>query len=161
LVCDEALIGVLSLYSTEVNGFNDDHKRIIEAVARQIAHTFKSAVEFDGASRRDHLTGLPNLDQLEQFVGARGGIVQQSPFTLLFIDIVELKDINTRYGRIVGDEALRHVVRHATAGLRLAKILFRYGRLVALLNDTNSESARIISERIREKIRNLPVTSWA
>ena len=42
LLCDDELIGVLALYSAESNGFNDDHKRIIEAVARQIAHTFKS-----------------------------------------------------------------------------------------------------------------------
>src|SRR5258705_2574490 len=36
LVFDDELVGVLSLYSAEVDGFADDHKRIIEAVARQI-----------------------------------------------------------------------------------------------------------------------------
>ena len=61
LLFEEQLIGVLSLYSDKVTGFNDDHKRIIEAVSRQIAHTFKSVAEFDGTSRRDTLTGLQNL----------------------------------------------------------------------------------------------------
>jgi len=43
LVFDDELIGVLSLYSGEPNGFNDDHRRIIEAVARQAAPALKSA----------------------------------------------------------------------------------------------------------------------
>ena len=158
LLFDDELIGVLSLYSAELNGFNEDHKRIIEVVARQIAHIFKSATEFDNASRRDTLTGLPNLKQLEQFVDATGvrHLVQKSAFTLLFIAIVDLKQINASHGRTVGDEVLLHVVRHATAGLRLADILFRYGsdEFVALLNDTNSESARIVGSRIREGVRN-------
>jgi len=162
LISEDVLIGVMSLYSFETNGFNDDHKRVIEAVARQIGHTFKSAVEFDGASRRDALTGLPNLQQLEQFVDVRGvrSSDDELAFTLLFIDIVSLKEINNRHGRSVGDDALRHVVHYATAGLRIADILFRYGsdELVALLNDTHVDSARLIGERIRETIRTTPLS---
>lgn len=162
LVFNDALIGVLSLYSNQLNGFNDDHKRVIEVVARQIAYIFKNATEFDSASRRDTLTGLPNLEQLEQFVDAPGlkGHMQRSAFTLLFIDVVDLKRINATHGRKVGDAALVHVVRHATAGLRLADILFRYGsdEFVALLNDTNADSAVIVGERIREGLRSHPMT---
>jgi putative nucleotidyltransferase with HDIG domain len=58
LVFDDELVGVLSLYSAEVDGFADDHKRIIEAVARQIAPALKSAAEAEGDSRRDPLTSL-------------------------------------------------------------------------------------------------------
>ena len=161
LICDEALVGVMSLYSTETNGFNDDHKRIIEAVARHIARTFRSAVEFDGSSRRDLLTGLPSLRQLEQFVDARGSnlTAHASSFTLLFVDIVGLEEINSRHGRKTGDDAIRHVARHATSGLRIADILFRSqsDELVALLNDTEAESAANAGERIRAAIRANPL----
>jgi GAF domain-containing protein len=58
LVFDDELVGVLSLYSAEVDGFADDHRPIIEAVARQIAPTLKSAAEAEAASRRDPLTSL-------------------------------------------------------------------------------------------------------
>src|SRR4051812_16864859 len=83
LVFNEELIGVLSLYSTQVNGFNDDHRRAIEALARQVAHIVKHATEFDSTSRRDALTGLPNLQQLEQFVDAVGvqNLIQNSAAT--------------------------------------------------------------------------------
>src|SRR5262249_25302825 len=38
---DDKLIGVLTLYTGEATAFNDDHRRIVEVVARQIAHTFR------------------------------------------------------------------------------------------------------------------------
>ena len=65
---DDRLIGVLSLYSNELNGFNDDHRRIIEVVAGQIAHTFSRAIEFENSSRRDSVTGLPHLEQLATLI---------------------------------------------------------------------------------------------
>jgi diguanylate cyclase (GGDEF)-like protein len=162
MICDDELIGVLTLYSVDVQGFNDDHKRIVEAVARQIAHTFKSAMKYDETSRRDALTGLPNLQQLEQFIDTKGGDrvqTQKSAFTLLFIDVNGLKEINIRYGRTAGDNVLRHVVKHSTAGLRVADILFRCGsdELVALLNDTTVDAARSIGEGIQQAIRTTPV----
>ena len=161
LLADDALVGVLTLYSSELNGFNDDHGRIIEAVARQIAHTFKSATAYECSSRRDALTGLPNRVQLEQFVDATGieRFVQKPEFALLLIDVVGLKQINVLHGRAVGDEVLHHVVRHSTAGLRLADILFRYGsdEFIALLNETNFEAARIVARRIRDGIRSNPL----
>src|SRR5205823_4488630 len=124
LLSKDELVGVLSLYSVERNGFNDDHRRVIEAVARQVAHIFKSATDFDRHSRRDALTGLPNLRQLEQLVDVSSiqHFVQGLSFTLLFVDVVDLKHINELHGRSAGDDALVHVVRHATASLRLADI---------------------------------------
>lgn len=165
LICDDELIGVLALYSAESKGFNDDHTRIIEAVAQQIAHMFKSSAEFEGTPRRDSLTSLPNFQQLEQFVDTKGGqsLSQKSAFTLLFVDIVGLKMINTVHGRTIGDAVLRHVVRHAMASLRLADILFRYGsdEFVALLNDTNTDVGKIMGERIRKAIRANPLSPSA
>ena len=163
LICDDQLIGVLSLYSAEPSGFYEDHKRVVEAIAGQIAPTFKSAAEFDGTSRRDDLTSLPNLQQLEQFFNTKGDRPQKTSLTLLYLDIVDLEGINEMHGRTVGDAVLRHVVRHAVAGLRLADILFRYdsNEFVALLNDTSSEVATLIGERIRDAIRATPFSDDA
>src|SRR6185503_5712763 len=40
LMFNGQLIGVLSLYSELADGFTEDHRRVIEVVARQISHTF-------------------------------------------------------------------------------------------------------------------------
>jgi len=157
LLCDEALVGVLTLYSVEVDGFNEDHRRIVEVVARQIAHAFKRAEEFDGSPRPDPITGLPNLTQLEQPVESAGveRVVPTSELTLLFVDIVGLKHINLLHGRPTGDEVLNHVVRHTRMALRAADILFRHGsdEFVALLDNTDAHTGADIARRIRQTIR--------
>lgn len=162
LTCNDQLVGVLTLYSHAIDGFNDDHRRVIEVVARQIGHTFKAAAEFDSTQRRDPVTGLPNLQQLEQVLETTGSdtIAVASSMTLLFIDIVGLKQINVEHGRHAGDEVLRHVVKHARLGLRVADLLFRYGsdEFVALLNSTDATIAGSVAERIRENIRSHRVT---
>ena len=102
------------------------------------------------------MTGLPSLQQLERLVdsAASGKAALSSRLTLLVVDIVHLKDVNVRYGRAVGDEALRHVVKYARGSLRVADILFRCAddEFVALLNDADLETANAIASRIRENI---------
>ncbi len=161
MLIDDELVGVLSLYSEDPQGFNEGHQRILEALARQIGLTLKSATEFDRASRRDALTGLPNLKQLERYVDTAGveHATEHAAFTLLFINVVGLRGINVTHGRVVGDAALCHVVRHVTASLRVADILFRYGsdEFVALLNDTGSDTAKAIVNRVIDSIRTNPL----
>lgn len=153
LLSDDAFVGVLTLYSCTLDGFTEDHRRIVEVVARQIGHTFKHAAEFDNLAKRDSLTGLPNLMQLENLVASTSATVTRA--SLLLIDVVGLKQINSLHGRLIGDDVLRHVVRQTRAGLRVADILFRYGsdEFVALLNDTDPDTAVVVSSRIRESIR--------
>jgi diguanylate cyclase (GGDEF)-like protein/putative nucleotidyltransferase with HDIG domain len=157
LLHDETLVGVLTLYSGTQDGYTEDHRRIVEVVARQIGHTFKSAAEFDNSARRDPLTGLPNLKQLEHLVDSTG-IATITRASLLLIDVVGLKEINDLHGRSVGDDVLRHVVRQTRTGLRVADILFRYGsdEFVALLNDTDPDTATAVASRIRDSIREPP-----
>lgn len=157
LISEAQLIGVLTLYSEAIDGFNEDHRRVIEVVARQISHTLKCAAECEHAPRLDSITGLPNLHQLEQLLQSTGSnsLSVASELTLVFIDVVGLKDINAQHGRQVGDDVLRHVVRHTRTGLRVSDVLFRYGsdQFVALLNHSNLSAAKLIAERIQENIQ--------
>ncbi|HZR22295.1 MAG TPA: HD domain-containing phosphohydrolase [Vicinamibacterales bacterium] len=150
---DDQLIGVVSLYARAVDAFNDDHCRILEVVARQIARTFRHAVEFEATPRRDPLTGLPNARQLEALVQSSLEESNTSGFALIRIDVVDLKNVNTVHGRATGDAALRHVVQIVQKELRMADILFRNtsDEFVAFLNRTDADTARTVAERIRTK----------
>jgi len=154
MTAGDSLVGVLTLYSCTVDSFTEDHRRIAEAVARQIGPTFKSAAEFDKSVRRDPLTGLPTVRQLEQLVESTGA-GETSRASLLLIEIVGFKQIALVHGRTIADEVLRSVVSHARAGLRVADILFRSANdaFVALLNDTDFETATVVASRTRESIR--------
>lgn len=87
-------------------------------------------------------------------------LTRESGLTLIFIDVVDLKRINAAHGPTVADEVLRHVVRHSRTGLRVEDILFRYGsdKFVALLNNTDSTTADAMAERIREALKENPLT---
>src|SRR5262249_4798965 len=148
----------LSLYSSVTDAFSEDHLRIIEAVARQIAHTLRSALDFDRLDRRDELTGLPSLKQLEDLIKA-GKASTLKPLSLVLIDVIDLKDTNARHGRAAGDDVLRHVVRQARAALRVADILFRSSsdELIALLTGTKPDTATVVATRIRDTIKENPV----
>jgi diguanylate cyclase (GGDEF)-like protein/putative nucleotidyltransferase with HDIG domain len=163
LVWREHLIGVLSVYSTQSDNFNDDHRRIIEFVAPQIAHTFRRAIEVGNSPRRDALTGLPHADQLESLIHAASESNRDTCNALVAIDLREFKQITAEYGRPVADEVLQHVARHARAGLRVADILFRNGAddFVAFLPAADAETADAVASRIRERINRNPVTPSA
>jgi diguanylate cyclase (GGDEF)-like protein len=156
LVWKNELVGVLSLYSTEVSGFNDDHARIIEIVASQISHTLYRAIEFDNSPRRDTLTGLPEFEQLEDIIQSTGNYsTANTRHALLLIRVDDLTQINRDHGRAVGDEVLRHVARSARGGLRVADILFRNtgDDFVAFLGAADPDTAEVVATRIRERIR--------
>jgi len=161
LLADDELIGVLSLYSNAVDGFNDDHRRIIEVVGRHVALTFKRATEFDSLAGADLLTGLPSWAALEHFVTAARvqQLTRDSSLTLLFIEVVNLKRINTLHGAAAEDNVLTQVVLHARSGLRTADILFRYSNneFVALLNDTSYQGADAVADRVRHGFNDNPL----
>src|SRR5207245_221279 len=100
----------------------------------------------------------PSLKHLEQLVntGTAGSLARVS---ILLIDVIGLRRINASYGRSAGDDVLRHTVRQARVGLRVADLLFRSGsdEFVALLNETDREAAIEVAGRIRDSVRNHPV----
>jgi diguanylate cyclase (GGDEF)-like protein len=161
MISEGQLIGVLTSYSANVDAFSENHRRVFEAVAGQCAPALRVAAELDGAVRHDPLTGLPNARILQETVDR--AIVRpdasQSEATLMLIDIVRLREINSLYGREVGDEALRHVVEQARAVLRPSDVLFRYesDELIALVPNADLQTAAVVAQRIRHNVIENPL----
>lgn len=154
LIAEEQLVGVLTLYSTTPAGFSENHKRIIEAIAKQIAPTFRGTVEAERPGYDDPLAGLPSLAQLQRLVGSHESR-REPDFRLFLIDIVTLKQINALHGRPASDEVLRHVIRHVRSVLRVGDVLFRYGRdgLVVFVHDGGMRTAEALATRIHDRVR--------
>ena len=113
LVGEAELVGVLTVYSTHRDAFTEDHRRIIEVVARQVTQTVRQAVDFERnriSAFRDQLTGLPNLQHFHKFVAAEMGTTVEAPiFSIIVVDIDSLGSINQRLGRSSGDQVLGKV----------------------------------------------------
>jgi len=75
-------------------------------------------------------------------------------YAFMMIDIDKFKDINDRYGHLVGDEVIRSVVRQITHTIREKDVLGRFGgeEFIVFLSDASKETALQIAERVRQSI---------
>jgi diguanylate cyclase (GGDEF)-like protein len=74
----------------------------------------------------------------------------QIPFSVLLIDLDNLKQINDQYGHIAGDQALKTVARIIRQNLREEDVIGRYGgdEFVVILRDTNLKGAENTTKRL-------------
>lgn len=78
----------------------------------------------------------------------------------LVLDIDHFKTINDNYGHQGGDEVLRVFVQACKKELREADVFGRIGgeEFAILLPETDQPSARLVAERIRQKIERMVIT---
>jgi len=108
----------------------------------------------------DGLTGLANRRKFDEAIDVewRRGRRNQTPISLLMMDIDYFKAFNDHYGHLAGDDCLKNVAaKIAEVVRRPYDLAARYGgeEFVILLPDTNSEGAISIARRVQEKIKAL------
>ena len=81
-----------------------------------------------------------------------------TPVSLLFIDVDDFKHVNDTYGHDMGDRVLKRLGQIILENIRNVDIAGRYGgeEFVILLPDTNTEGAYVVAERIRSAVENDP-----
>ncbi len=100
-------------------------------------------------NRRHFLTQL--TDAYEQ------SSLEESPLSLLMLDLDHFKRVNDTYGHLAGDLALQQVARALRGELRSDDILARYGgeEFAVLLRDADEIAALRIAERMRKVVSEL------
>lgn len=155
LQADKELVGVLTVYSTHREAFTEDHRRIVEVVARQVSETVRHSVDFrreQTEKLRDELTGLPNRQHLERFVASELGAATGLPCSILLIEVTQS---TPRVGlRGPGQRVIAQAAAAMRAGLRGADLLFRYDteRFVALLTQTDAATADALGRRVANEL---------
>ena len=163
LQVETALVGVLTVYSTHRDAFTEDHRRVVEVIARQVSKTVKHGIDIERhrvATFRDRLTGLPNLQHLERFIASEMAFGSVgTPLSIIFIDVQALGDAGGRStrglsGSMSGDQMLANAADAIRKALRGADVLFRYGdhEFVVLLTQTTGEAAEAVLKRIEARL---------
>ncbi len=78
-------------------------------------------------------------------------------FSLLMLDLDDLKPVNDTFGHQYGDRLLRAVTDVVQRGVRVTDIAARYGgdEFVVMLPDTDPSGAFVVAEKLRSDIANL------
>ena len=154
LMSDEQLVGVLSLYSTSRDGFTEDHRRIIEAVAGQVSKTVRNAVAFDGRReakhKQDAFGSLPSYQHVEGFLTSE--LASSAKGKSLSIVLVEGSAQNGT--GLDKDLTSDRLVDAISKELRGGDVLFRYrdSDFVVLLSGTDRNAAEAVAMRILKRI---------
>jgi diguanylate cyclase (GGDEF)-like protein len=110
----------------------------------------------------DGLTGIANRRYFEDIAGRewRRAAREESPISLMMVDIDFFKNYNDMYGHLAGDECLQKVAKTLKEHLkRPGDMVARYGgeEFVILLPDTDAKNATTLAEGLRRRIEKLGI----
>lgn len=166
LITEENLVGAVSLYSCELENYEDEHMRLLETVSRIAADTiFKSLRHADAESRAltDPMTELPNARSLQsQFeTEVARASRNNTQFQILMLDLDGFKAVNDTFGHKTGDLLLKEISKVMRGQLRDYDFLARYAgdEFVIIVPETNEKDIRELCERMEAAVRgfSLPV----
>ena len=114
----------------------------------------KSSLEGEKeVARTDVLTGVGNRRAFIESAGIEIGRAQGygGPFTVIYIDVDDLKAINDRFGHSAGDKLLKSLAQGIRRKVRARDLIARLGgdEFGVLLSDTGCEVAELVVQRLR------------
>jgi diguanylate cyclase (GGDEF)-like protein/putative nucleotidyltransferase with HDIG domain len=156
---DDILLGALSVYSSDLEQYTDDHMRLLETVTRLASDALANAMqhaEAESNALTDPMTGLPNGRYLalrfeEEAARARR---TDRAFQVVMLDLDEFKKVNDSYGHKTGDKMLREVAQLIAGQLREYDFLARYGgdEFVALVQEVVGAQVEELCARIETAV---------
>ncbi|MBI5650118.1 MAG: GGDEF domain-containing protein, partial [Chloroflexi bacterium] len=162
------LLGLLAVASYKPYAFDEEDVALLNSIAGQAAIALDNArhhAQVEEQTRRDALTGVYNHSHLLQSVAgyvARGKN-DNTPVSLIMLDIDLFKKYNDTYGHVVGDEVLRLIVQAIQTHIKRTDVVGRWGgeEFGIVLADATTEQARAVAARVRETLAALPLTDRA
>src|SRR5919204_1731943 len=159
LVSRGRVVGVFNAESQQLSAFSEADVALMSAIGSQLAACLEVAQMHESVKREathDPLTRLFNrrvvLDRIKQEISTAQRV--QESFSVIFLDVNALKQVNDTYGHLPGDALLREVANALNDAVRGEDVVARYGgdEFVVLLPATPKNAALTVAHRIREGI---------
>jgi diguanylate cyclase (GGDEF)-like protein len=119
-------------------------------------------------ARRDFLTGLLNSRGFYEYLNNEIERFKRYkiPFTIVYMDIDNFKQLNDNIGHLKADEIIREIAREIRNHFRSADIIARLGgdEFCFLLVETDYQKAKLAMDKLKDKLlsfvsdKNLPIT---
>ena len=161
VVSKDKTIGVIELVNyCDDKEFTQDDLRILSILADYTAIALENARYYELARRlilTDELTGLYNSRYLHQLLNGEGEdeLKDLSQVSMIFIDLDYFKNINDKFGHLIGSKTLRELGEVIKGNLNSTQKGIRYGgdEFVIILPKTDKAKAYEIAKRLRSKIK--------
>lgn len=146
---------------TSAAPMHDDHNAIFGAVMvfQDVRHARRLTHQLTYQASHDLITGLFNRLKFEERLNALLADTGSSDqdHALFYLDLDQFKIVNDTCGHIAGDELLRQVSAALQDEMRKEDTLARLGgdEFGVLLKNCSLDNARIIAEKLRQRIKNL------
>lgn len=158
-------LGVICFFRKDLDCFQPDEIEILTTFSHLAAGAIENARLQEktlNLAVTDKLTGLRNRRYFDQRLveEIHHAAQQETPLSLLMLDIDDFKRVNDVHGHVAGDRVLQ-ALSHALSGqLWQVDIAARYGgeEFAVILPQTDFSAARKVAERIRDNVAKLSVS---
>jgi diguanylate cyclase (GGDEF)-like protein len=130
--------------------------RVLFAIAEGYFSAFQAEIEKQAVT--DALTGLGNSRRFREALASELKRSDRSgrPFSIVFVDVDDFKDINDRIGHVQADYTLAAIGRALEQELRGSDLVCRWGgdEFIILLPEAERSAAGTLAERLRAAVAN-------
>lgn len=109
---------------------------------------------------KDDLTQAYNRRYFEAFIDEELERAKRygTTFSIIFLDLDDLKSVNNKYGHLMGSRTLQEVAKRIISSVRNVDRVMRFGgdEFCIILPYTHTEEALIVANRVREAIAEKP-----
>jgi len=160
------ILGIIAMASYKKDAFDRADLELLESVAQQSALVIDNAyhhAEVEDQSHRDSLTQVYNhgyfLTLLNEFVAYAK--TNNTPISLIMLDIDYFKRYNDNYGHLVGDKVLIQVVETIRQNIRSTDMIGRWGgeEFAIMLLEAQGPQVYQVAERIRQTLSIIRLTN--
>jgi diguanylate cyclase (GGDEF)-like protein len=152
----ERVIGVLRLINKKgEDTFTDDDLNLLVNAASYAVMAIERAFLHEEI-KNDDLTSLYNFRYLHQAIDMEIERAERygSLFSLIFMDLDNFKEVNDKYGHLIGSRLLIETSLILKKNLRTIDVITRYGgdEFVMILPQTSNDGCFLVAERLRKTI---------
>ncbi len=152
-------LGTIAVVDNRPRAFSEAQRAALQDLATLVMTALENrrrAIQLSRLATTDHLTGVANRVEFSRTLeaGMARAASTGEPFTLLYMDLDDFKEINDGHGHAAGDEVLCVVARRLATQLRAGDVLARLGGDefgIVVLNST-PETAQVLATRISEAV---------
>jgi two-component system cell cycle response regulator len=156
--------GVLALYGTPGNRpFSGDDVGTLATLVRQVEPAIENTFLYEEATRLSITDGLTSLWNRRQFdlrliAEQQRAVRFGEPFSVVLLDLDQLKEVNDTQGHQAGDAVLVEVASRLASGVRDVDLVARFGgdEFALVLPNTGVAGALRLADKVRSLIAESP-----